>query len=290
MPARPDIREDWVPAGNGEVKLHIYQFEDRALNLFYLVGYYDYPPNSNLGQEQTFFRDLISRSVSKFNGTLLLERDISTDQFKGREIEVSVKNETTIRTRFYLIGNRVYQVTLGATGQKAYSKQNEAFLRSFRILDQRHKRWFTLTVGTGTLEILNEPTATKGSMELGGVHFHTANYYLRDDQTNLEYLATIASCPEEYKIRKTDGLYRKALQSVARETGSVLIHEKPMEFGKVEGRYAEFGASDNTVTRLLVLYVNHRIVQLMVQGPEDSAFSGLADRFFDTYEVPDWLY
>lgn len=290
MPARPEIEEEWVPAGNGQVKLHIYQFEDRALNLFYLVSYYDYPPEAHVGQEQTFFKDLISRTVSKFNGILLLERDISTDQFKGREIEVSVNNETTIRARFYLVGDRIYQVTLGATGQKAYSKQNEAFLRSFRILDQRHKRWFDLTTGVGSLEIPNEPTPGKSSLEFGGLTFPTVQYSLTDDQTNLNYFVSVATCPDDFKLRKTDGLYRKMVQSTAKQTGSVLINETEKDYGKAEGRYAEFGATDNTVTRILVLYVNHRLVQLLVQGPEDSAFSELADRFFDTYEVPGWLY
>lgn len=290
MPDRPEEIMEQLPVEGGNVTVRLYKFEDRALNIFYLVSFYDYPEWYTLEDQPGFFRQVISRSVSRSGGILLLERDISNDQFKGKEIEIQVDEDYTIRVRFYMVGNRMYQVALGATGRKAYSKQNEAFLRSFRILDQRMAGWTPLDIGFAEVELPGTPVRETGTISIDSMPAHYFTYLKKDPSTLLQYATTVTYLPIEYKLRKVEPVYRKMIYETARQLEAVLIREEPFTSGALSGKYVELGSGNDTVLRMVVLYHQHRLIQLMVLGPEDSAFSAFADHFFDSFTVSDYEY
>lgn len=290
MPDRPEEIMEQLPVDDGTVTMRLYKFEDRALNIFYLVSFYDYPDWYTLADQPGFFRQVISRTVNRFGGILLLERDMSTAQFSGREIEIQVDEDYTIRVRFYLVGSRMYQVALGATGKKAYSKQNEAFLRSFRILDQRMAGWTPLDMGFASIEFPGSPIRETGTLTVDSMPAHYFSYLVKDPGTMLQYAATVTYLPVEHTMKKVEPVYRKMIYETARQLNAVLIREEPFERGALTGKYVELGSGKETVLRMVVLYHQHRLLQLIAMGPEDSAFSAFADHFFDSFRVSDYEY
>lgn len=290
MPDRPEEIMEQLPVEEGNVTVRLYKFEDRALNIFYLVSFYDYPDWYSLEEQPGFFRQVISRTVNRFGGILLLERDISNAQFRGKEIEIQVEEDYTIRVRFYLVGNRMYQVALGATGRKAYSKQNEAFLRSFRILDQRMAGWTPMDLGFAAVEMPGRPTRETGIITLDSMPAHYFAYLKKDPATLLQYATTVTYLPPDYRLRKEERVYRRMIYETARQLEAVLIRQEPFTRGELSGQYIELGSGEDTVIRMVVLYYDHRLLQLMVMGPEDSAFSAFADHFFDSFSVSAYEY
>lgn len=290
MPDRPEEIMEQLPVEEGNVTVRLYKFEDRALNIFYLVSFYDYPDWYALEEQPGFFRQVISRSVNRFGGILLLERDISNAQFRGKEIEIQVDEDYTIRVRFYLVGNRMYQVALGATGRKAYSKQNEAFLRSFRILDQRMAGWTPVDLGFAEVELPGRPTRETGIITIDSMPAHYFAYLKKDPTTLLQYATTVTYLPPGYRLRKEEPVYRRMIYETARQLNAVLIRQEDFTRGELDGQYIELGSGADTVIRMVVLYHDHRLLQLMVMGPEDSAFSAFADHFFDSFSVSAYEY
>lgn len=290
MPDRPEEITETLPVEGGQVTMRLYKFEDRALNQFYLVSFYDYPQWYTPSEQPGFFRQVISRTVNRFGGLLLLEKDISTRQYEGREIEIQVDGSYTIRVRFYLVGHRMYQVALGATGQKAYSKQNEAFLRSFRILDQKMTHWFPLHLGFGSVAMPGHPQRKMGTISVDSMPAYYFSYSRQDTFTLLSYNTTIAYLPPAITVKNPEQILRKMIAKVAASSDAILIEDRAVERGTFEGRYVALGAEGDHVIRLMFLYHEHRLLQLMVAGPEDSAFSAFADHYFDSLEVSEDLY
>lgn len=290
MPDRPEEIVEQLPVEGGNVSMRLYKFEDRALNLFYLVSFYDYPSWYTLEDQPGFFRQVISKTVSRFGGILLLERDISNDQFRGKEIEIQVEGDFTIRVRFYLVGNRMYQVALGATGKKAYAKQNEAFLRSFRILDQRMAGWTPVNISFASLEMPGIPNRESGIVYVDSMPAQYFTYWKKDANTQLQYATTVTYLPPEGKWKKIEPIFQKMIYEAAKQLSAVLIREEPIEQGAFTGTYVALGGANGRVLRMSILYHDNRIVQHMVLGPEDSAFSAFADHFFSAFTVSDYEY
>lgn len=288
MPDVPEEITELFPTESTPVPIRIFKFEDRALNLFYLVSYYDYPSSFNIWEQPTFWRDVIAQTVSRFNGILLLEKDISGRQYQGREIELQTDEEFTIRVRFYLVGNRMYQVALGANGRKAYSRQNEAFLSSFRILSQRVRGWYPLNLGFAEIEMPAVPRRTTGTMLVDSLPAHYFAYQVDDKQTLMQFGVQVTYLPETVRTRRPASLLNRMVYRLASDVDGVLIREEDREIGSMTGRYVEIGAGRDQVYRVLLLVHKGRLLQLLLSGPEDSAYSTYADYFFDHFTLPDY--
>jgi len=70
-------------------------------------------------------------AVNSSGGTLKSETKRELDGHPGRDVVIVKDSEVVVRTRIYLVKNRLYQVmTLG----KVPAKESDAFLDSFRLL------------------------------------------------------------------------------------------------------------------------------------------------------------
>jgi uncharacterized protein len=285
MPDDPETIIEKTGDNGKPMQVNIYKFEDRALNLFYMVSYYDYPETFNLTYNTTLFPELISSTVNKFNGLLLLEKDISEAGYQGREIEISMDDDNIMRIRFYLIGRRLYQVALGSVGQKAYSKQSDAFLNSFRVLNERAGIWYRVNTGDFSIYMPMPPAQNKITIPFEGMHAEHIAYTLKEPNTDLHFVAAITYLPVGKKIKNRDDLFHRMVNSLADQLDGVLLREMNLKLdNKAKGLYVEIGSHSNMVGRAYFYYYKNRIAQLIVYGPDDSAFSGFAERFFDAFK------
>lgn len=284
-PEPPTLETEQVPLDFGSMKVYLYKYDDKAINSFYVVSFNDYPPYFRESIEGDFFRHVVSRSVEKLGGTLLLEKDISTHEFEGREIEVLAEREFVIRARFYLVGNRMYQVMLGATKDRAYTEENEAYFKSFRLINDRENKWFRLQLGHASVELPAEPTVQQTAVNSIHGQVHTFSYETSGRQTNLDYLLNLSHYPDGFKIKNEDVFYRSLLYKLADRVSGVLIKEEDIKFNKFKGKYIEMGSGTDVLYRGYFLYADNRLYQVMVRGPEDSAYSNFAEKFLRSFHL-----
>lgn len=284
MPVKPEIIIDQIESEEIPVSVFAYKFEDRAMNLFYLVSYYDYPETYNPAYQENFFNDLIANTVNKFGGLLLLEKDISEGRLQGREIHIRANEENVIRIQFYLSGQRLYQVALGSVGQKAFSEQNNAYMRSFRILNEKSGYWFTVQLGDFDIWMPEEPDRRYQVLNDGVIPADQYLYQVSEPNTQMDFLAGITYMPKDGKIKKLKSVFNRMINKAAENLDGVLIKEEIIKEDKIKGRYFEIGSSTDTVARIYLYYYKQRFVQIMVSGPDDSAYSGYADRFFKSFK------
>ncbi len=287
MPEKPAVSIDRQAAPGGFRTIHLFKFEDRATNMFNTVSYSDYPPGFEVGDADEFFDQLIAHAVSSIGGILLVERNISTGYLAGREIEVAVDEDYFVRSRFYLVGNRLYQVMLGGSKQRAYSRQSEAFLNSLHIMNQTGAPWFTLNLGAMKFGLPGEPERTVKPYHFGSETLRQYTYAWNNHLARLHYLVAYNNYPQDADIHP-ETLFNQLVFSSTDQLGGYLIKDEAIDQFTYPGRYVEIGTDNGIFYRMLLLYFDHRLYQVMVSGDEEVVYSGLASRLFDLVEIGPW--
>lgn len=122
------------PAGNST--LHIVNFDENNMTS-YFVMYGDHPEGTwaRLGGVDNSYERAVSGAMKAQGGTLLSRASCRTGNFEGREFLIDIPSKKLVcRVRYYIVGNRLYQVMyVGEPGTHS-QKKVDAFLDSFRIL------------------------------------------------------------------------------------------------------------------------------------------------------------
>ncbi len=285
MPGPPEIVIDQLPREAGGMTMYLYRYEDADKRQLYIVSFFDYPRELTPDGDDDYFNALIAQSVQHFNGLLLKEEKISSSQFTGREIRLSTDDGQILRIRFYLIGRRLYQVILGAEDLKAFSAQNEAYFRSFRLLNVYKNPWLPIQTAAITFSLPHEP----------GVHMHylpfrdtTASVLTieeKSEETGLKYSATLSLLPHRYKLKNTVDVYQRMAYAAIRMIDGVLVSENFDENKDFRLFYMEAGGREEQLQKSR-FFINHAmIIQLMISGPEGSVESAFAHRFLNGYRL-----
>ena len=291
MPEEPTVAVDRVSAEKENITINTYKSEDRAINTFYMVSYYDYPDGFNPDTKKDFFKDVISKVVRRMGGSLLMEKNISTDEYKGREIEVAVDEDYFVRAKFYLVGNRLYQLIIGAADRRAYSPENEAYLNSFRLIKQRNVGWYDLNLGAVHVQLPNEPVRDKNVTSSNGKDVISYTYKAVEENSGLNYLVSYTLYPEEMNIMDINSFYNSLTYKAAEAINGILIKEEDVKSSSgIKGRYFEIGAKSGNVYRIYLYYTNNRLFQIMLEGTEDTAYSTFAKIFVDGYSFSELEY
>jgi hypothetical protein len=136
MPGIPEEQAQTIDTLAGAVDAHLFVLaaEDAA----YLVSYSDYPKivvqQSNADDILDGVRDGEAANV---RGALLSEQIISLDDYPGRELKIdTLDGKVTLRSRIFLVNNRLYQVVAVIPKDHPTSDKNiDKFLESFTLTD-----------------------------------------------------------------------------------------------------------------------------------------------------------
>lgn len=79
-----------------------------------------------------FRDDFVANGV--LDGQLLQEREITLDSYPGREMEI-IGAEGFLKTRVYLVGDRLYMLVAASMTEEAYPETGDRFLDSFELLN-----------------------------------------------------------------------------------------------------------------------------------------------------------
>jgi hypothetical protein len=111
-------------------KLHALAFKRGKVE--YLVAYMDYPPKLHVLPTKQAYDGARDAALGK-DGRLLGEKSMTIEGFPGREIRVEKKSEFNV-ARYFLDGNRMYQVIVTVPMPEQTSTNIPFFLDSFHLL------------------------------------------------------------------------------------------------------------------------------------------------------------
>ncbi len=128
-----------VETPSGEVALHL--FTGQADEIAYVLGYCDYSPElAKLDYAERMLDGARDGAVENTKGKLIAESSISLEGHPGREIVVQIAREDQppmiLKGHFFMVKNRLYQVTVVSPRSRAQDKAIDDFLQSFKLLGQ----------------------------------------------------------------------------------------------------------------------------------------------------------
>ncbi len=279
LPEKPVMAIRRQHTANSYQNINLFKFEDKATNRFNTVSYSDYPQDMPIDVE-SFFDELVTKAVSSIGGILLVETNIGTSYLEGRDIEVAIDEDYYMRARFYLADNRLYQIMLGGSKQSAYSKQNEAFLNSLHIMNQKNAPWFTLNLGAARFELPDRPKEDNQSIKTEQGNMIQYRYQYLDGLSGVHYLISVNNYPDASGIPVAGKLYNQLVFSTTDQVHGFLLKDQLFGSLKYSGRYAEIAGEDGQYYRALFLLIGQQLYQVLLSGSEEVAFSNLANRVF----------
>jgi len=134
MPGAPNEYTETIDTGSGNVELHQVVFDGQQRH--YEVSYADYRLKLlqaiDLDAAVENFRQVL---VVQHGYELLEDSIVSAGEYRGRELKAaSTIDEQSGRWRLFVVGNRLYSVTVTAPGTEAFSQEADKFFDSFRVV------------------------------------------------------------------------------------------------------------------------------------------------------------
>lgn len=128
-----------VETQGGKLDLHLFYGQDGDLG--YFVSYCDYDPQvAKASLAENMLDGARDGAVSNVNGKLVSETNITLGDHPGREVIIEARAEdrppAIIKSRMFMVKNRLYQVTTVASRGRAGDKELDNFLRSFKLQGQ----------------------------------------------------------------------------------------------------------------------------------------------------------
>lgn len=141
-PGEMTQKVDTVETPVGKLAYHTFfhQSEDqKADNLFYMVSYCDYPPNSMHSDSteilEEFFKTTIESAAFSVDGDLIYSTDVQLETYPGKFWRIEyLKGNAIIKTQAFLVGSRYYSTQTIMLKNKSLNPSSDKFFDSFRIL------------------------------------------------------------------------------------------------------------------------------------------------------------
>lgn len=135
FPGEPKQQTQMLDTKIGKFDMPMLVYADGDLS--YIVGFTDLPKSAMTTVNiDTFFNNAKKGVLKNTNGTLLQEKIITYKSYPGREIRISIMNgKAIIRSRYFLAGNRFYEILAVLPPDKEYIENTIRFFDSFTIED-----------------------------------------------------------------------------------------------------------------------------------------------------------
>lgn len=131
LPGKPVEKEQATPAG----KLHLLTVKDGDAD--WTVSWIDLPTAAKEPPEKVEARldGVRERMVERLRAKVVSEVKVQLDgKYPGRDLLLDLpRDEGRLRTRVYLAGNRLYQITLRGPKERADSAETDKVLKSFTL-------------------------------------------------------------------------------------------------------------------------------------------------------------
>ncbi len=138
LPGKPTEQKQTQDTAAGPLDIFMYLYEDRSD--VYMVGYTNFPEDLiSLSDPAALLDGGAEGAVTSMGAENTSKQEISLDGNTGREITFDVPDSKLPgggagKARFYLVGNRLYQLIGLAKGKEASTDNLDKFLDSFKLL------------------------------------------------------------------------------------------------------------------------------------------------------------
>jgi len=131
LPDKPNYRTQSVNLGSEALSLHLYILEQGAS--YYIVSHTYYPLSIDLSNPDKFFKGVINGMVSNYQGSLVFERALKTNNAIGKKVRVKLPDGDFVEVDYYLKGRTLYQVLIKANVKDIQSSQIQNCFDSFTL-------------------------------------------------------------------------------------------------------------------------------------------------------------
>jgi len=135
-------KADTLSTPVGDLVYHTAFFQQEktdADNLFYMVGYCDYPEGS-IHSDSTevlpeFFQATIESATLAVQGELIYSDPLDMESYPGWQWRIDyLDGQVTIKTRAFVVGSRYYALQTIMYKNKTLNRSSNRFFQSFRFL------------------------------------------------------------------------------------------------------------------------------------------------------------
>ena len=134
LPGKPEEQSQTTASAYGTVESHVFLVNNGESG--FLTSYVDYPleliRDSSVGE----ILDGVSVGIlSQSSGTLVSSVDIQFGDYDGRQLVItSPGGESVLTVQIYLVGNRIYQLSVVAKVGADVSEETTMYFESFTLL------------------------------------------------------------------------------------------------------------------------------------------------------------
>jgi len=135
FPAKASESTQTVDTKAGKAQVHVYRAEGDNKAITYTALYSDYPSGSIArSPADAIYDGAIKGAVGQGGGKVVSNAKVSNGTVAGREAVFSSPDQAeTMRVRYFLVGDRLYQVAYHGPKGSETSKTATTFLDSFKI-------------------------------------------------------------------------------------------------------------------------------------------------------------
>jgi hypothetical protein len=135
MPGRPEEQSQKTATAFGTIESRVFLVEYKGAG--YLLNYADYPPEIVQDSPEDVILDGVSLGVvAQSGGTLISSAAIRLGEYTGRELEInSPAGGSVLMVRIYLVGTRIFQLSVVSELRVNNSEDLAQFFNSFELLE-----------------------------------------------------------------------------------------------------------------------------------------------------------
>jgi hypothetical protein len=140
MPGRPTAKTISIPVEGLKIDMYMHSL---MTTIRYSVSYYDLPVKVDDPDEiKKFLQNAKQGGISSIHGRLLEDREIKLGKYPGYYVALVTPDDSVLRSKSFLVGQRFYQVTINTPREPVPGKSRifqdvaARFLDSFKLTSQ----------------------------------------------------------------------------------------------------------------------------------------------------------
>jgi hypothetical protein len=137
LPGRPAVATQQQETTAGPLAVKTYTLRLGAGDAAYIVAFNDYPEAVLRASTPDEILDRVVKGALGDHGKLRRQLPVEFEKHKGRDVLGSVHGGLEYRSRFYLVGKRLYQISVVSKAAAVRAEDVSKFLESFRLLPRQ---------------------------------------------------------------------------------------------------------------------------------------------------------
>jgi uncharacterized protein YbaP (TraB family) len=280
----PPRKQNYTSNGSGSVLMA----EDNGTGFFSSASWFDPVAGSVFTDDSATLEKVVESTVSEIGGKLEHDQPVRLDGFNGRAYEASTSEGITVKGRVYLRGSRVYSIAAGGPATPQIIDSAEHLLGSFRFLDYAPTAW--RSYGSDSLGFKVDVPA------LPRIERDESNYPRAAERTQIasqdghsgqSFTISLDTYSDYYRAVDEESFFRELIEARVRYRDTLLA-ERTLRLDGGTGREIEVGLPrSSSVYRIRYILQGRRLYQLIAFLTPRQLHSGEADRFFDSFRLPE---